>query len=51
MELERISSILTYPIKSQADGATVSGTQVPMVEGIFAQLHHELNGAQPHTGY
>jgi hypothetical protein len=42
MALELIYSFLTYPKKSQADGAAVSGTEVPMVEGKLYSMLRDI---------
>lgn len=46
MAIELIYSFLTYPKKSQADDATVSGTEVPLAEGkLYAMLRDIFDGA------
>lgn len=46
MAIELIYSFLTYPKKSQAEDATVSGTEVPLTEGkLFSMLRDIFDGA------
>ena len=46
MPIELIYSFLTYPKKSQAEDATVSGTEVPLAEGkLFSMLSDIFDGA------
>jgi len=46
MAIELIYSFLTYPKKSQAEDAIVSGTEVPLTEGkLFSMLRDIFDGA------